>query len=208
MVSSEAPQDGRYMLRAWNFTGGGFDGVDLAGQTVALLQVSPDNLAVPGAAPGQGVLYLPEAATATQRTALLSWLRTSQPEVKAVKLETRTVPIQFAAAPESCQFSAGSFVSVKTAPRESCPTGGCGESLWYTPRTANAGFTVAANRASRVAEPLLKLKWEDAAKRSVFLAKFGEETPANNAFVSLAEVCHPAGGLAQAHDAHPAVTGP
>lgn len=208
MVSSESPQDGRYMLRAWNFSGGKYAEADLAGLTVALLQVSPDNLAVPGTAPGQGVLYLPEAATATQRAALVSWLRASCPDLAATKLETRTVPIEFTAAPESWRFSAGDFVSVKTAPRETCPTGGCGESLWYSPRTASSVFTVVANRASRVAEPLLKLKWEDAAKRSVFLARFGEESPARSTYVSLAEVCSPAVASVESHASHTALAGP
>jgi hypothetical protein len=45
VVSSEATLGGRYMLRAWNFSGGSFAGSDLAGLQVALLESSSDNLA-------------------------------------------------------------------------------------------------------------------------------------------------------------------
>jgi hypothetical protein len=50
-------------------------------------------------------------------------------------------------------------------------------------------FTVALDRSSEVTEPLLKLKWRDAGQRSVFLAKFGQPTPAKNIFVTTADFC-------------------
>ncbi|HWX22513.1 MAG TPA: hypothetical protein VN578_21640, partial [Candidatus Binatia bacterium] len=66
IVSSEAPLDGRYMLRAWSFAGGNFAGSDLAGLRVAMLQSSSENLAADKAEPGKAVIYLPEDATAKQ----------------------------------------------------------------------------------------------------------------------------------------------
>src|SRR3954452_1991655 len=59
VVSSEATLGGRYMLRAWSFTGGNFGGTELAGLQVALLESSPDNLASSKAASDHGVVYLP-----------------------------------------------------------------------------------------------------------------------------------------------------
>jgi len=195
IVSSEATLGGRDMVRAWRFSGGDFNGVDLAGLQVAVLQSSSENLAAPQADPGQAVIYLPQSATAAQRGALLAWLNLSQPGLKEARSQTRTVALDFASTSAGCVFSAGDFLSVRTAALETCPTGACGEALWYAPRSRTSVFTVAVDRASRVTEPLLKLKWVDAGKRSVFLAKFGENTPANDLYVSTADLCGPAGRL-------------
>jgi hypothetical protein len=193
IVSSEATLDGRYMLRAWNFSDGSFNRTTLAGLNLAVLQASGDNLASPEARAGSVIVYLPQAATAPQRQALLAWLKASQPDICAsTKLQTRIVPIQFSKTDTGYELSAGDFVSVKTAPLESCRTGACGEALWYSPRAHTSVFTVAMDRASTVAEPLLQLKWNDAGRRTVFLGKFGQETPARDLFVSSAELCGPA----------------
>ena len=195
IVSSEATLDGRYMVRAWNFSGGSFGGSDLAGLKVAVLETGSENLAAAKTDPGQVVVYLPESAKAEQRAALLAWLRSSQPELKTANLQTRSVPIQFTSTALGCAFSAGNFLAVKTAPIETCETGACGEALWYTPRSDTSVFTVAVDRASQVTEPLLKLKWNDAGKRSVFLAKFGENTSGKDLYVSTADLCGPLGKL-------------
>lgn len=196
IVSSEATLGGRYMLRAWNFTGGSFGGTDLAGLNLAVLQSSGDNLAAPKAHPGSVIVYLPQSASTTQRGALLAWLKSAQPDLDAAgKFQTHVVPIQFSKTDTGYALSAGEFVSIKTAPLESCQTGACGEALWYTPRARTSVFTVAVDRSSIVNEPLLQLKWSDAGRRTVFLGKFGEDTPAQNLFVSSADLCGPAAKL-------------
>src|SRR5476649_1399396 len=45
VASSESPQDGRYLLRVWNFTNGSYDGATLRSLQVALLETSEENLA-------------------------------------------------------------------------------------------------------------------------------------------------------------------
>src|SRR5437667_6879983 len=93
VVSSEEPLDGRYLLRAWNFTGGTFGGTDLAGLKVALLQTSPDNLAAEKTASDRAVVYLPLSASKAQRDALAAWIKANLPDLKSAKLQTRTVPL-------------------------------------------------------------------------------------------------------------------
>src|SRR6266700_1964019 len=70
VVSSEATLGGRYMLRAWNFTGGGFGGSDFSGLRLALLQTSSENLAADKTSADHSVVYLPPDATRGQRQAL------------------------------------------------------------------------------------------------------------------------------------------
>lgn len=196
IVSSEATLGGRYMLRAWNFSDGSFNGTPLAGLNLALLQCSGDNLAAPEAQAGSVIVYLPRAATMAQRRALLAWLKVSQPDIAAAtQLQTRTVPIEFSKTDTGYALSAGDFVTVQTAPVESCRTGACGEALWYTPRAHTSVFTVAVDRSSMVNEPLLQLKWNDAGRRTIFLGKFGQDTPAQNLYVSSSELCGPAARL-------------
>ncbi len=180
VVSSEATMGGRYMLRAWNFTGGEYAGVELAGLKLAALQVAWANLAAHKTGPGQVVVYLPESASVRERQALLDWFDARQMTGSKAPVATRVVPLRFALAKGACDFSAGRFVSVSTLPGGHLDTWSCGESLWYTPRTATSAFTVALDRSSAVQEPLLKLKWDDAGKKNVFLARFGgRNSPAN-----------------------------
>ncbi len=187
--------DGRYMFQAWNFTGGDFQGTAFAGLKLAVLQASSANLAAEKSSADRAVVYLPEGASAAQREALLGWLKDTMPEMKNARLDTRVVPLQFAKTAVGYAFSAGEAISVKTDSLESCDTGGCGESLWYNPRTPSSAFTVAVNRASHISEPLLELKWNDAGKRSIFLAKFGENAHPKNVYVTVADLCGPTGNI-------------
>src|SRR5213594_2404502 len=59
VVSSQATLDGRYMLRAWDFTGGSFAGVDLTGLQLTLLQSSSQDLAAEDSSSDQTIVYLP-----------------------------------------------------------------------------------------------------------------------------------------------------
>jgi hypothetical protein len=192
IVSSESTLGGRYMLRAWHFTGGSFQGTDLTGLNLVVLQSSSDNLATAEANAGSVIVYLPADLSTGQRDTLLAWLKSSQKDLgSVVTFQTRSVPLEFSKTATGYSVSAGDFVSVKTASLESCATGACGEALWYTPRAQTSMFTVAVNRSSKVHEPLLKLTWNEAGRRSVFLGKFGENTPTENLYVSSTELCGP-----------------
>lgn len=189
VVSSEATLGGRYMLRAWNFTGGNFAGADLAGLQVALLESSTDNLAASKTVCDRAVVYLPETATASQRKALVAWIKSNSVELKSAKLESRIVPLRLEKSENGYHFSAGDLISVNASTSAACGMGSCGEELWYTPRSTTTVFTVVANRSSHVSEPWLKLRWDDAGKRSVFLAKFGESASTKEIYVTAADFC-------------------
>jgi hypothetical protein len=192
VVSSEEPLDGRQMLRVWNFTGGSFDNVDLSGLRLAVLQSSAENLAAAGTKSGEAVAYLPANASDGQRAALVAWLKASQPDLTAARLHTRITDLRMSAQErKGYTFSAGEFITVSAASLESCETGACGESLWYNPRAVTTFFTVVADRGSRISEPLLKLTWNDAGKRSIFLGKFGEGSAAKNMYVTASDLCAP-----------------
>jgi len=195
VISAESPQEGRYMARAWDFTGGNFNGTDFSGLQLAVLQSSSDNLADANSKSGEAVVYLPKSATQTQRDALLAWLKSSQTDFHPTKLETRIVPLQFTKSQKGYVFTAGKFLQVKTAPLSQCGMGNCGETLWYQPRAQASVFTVVLNSRSKVSEPLLKLRWEATGNRDIFLARFGQTVPAKDLYVSLSELCGPGQNL-------------
>jgi len=187
VVSSESPLGGRYMFRAWDFTGGTFAGTDLQGLQVALLQTSTENLAAENGRADDSMIYLPENSTAAQRAALKAWLKSTVPGLKTAN--ARVVPLKFTTTERGYSFTAGKTISVKTAALESCETGACGEALWYTPRSQTSFFTVAVDQGSQITEPKLQLKWNDAGKRSIFLGRFGANDPARNVYVTTADLC-------------------
>ena len=189
IVSSESTLGGRYMLRAWNFSGGEFAGTDLTGLQVAVLQSADDNLAEQATKPGKAVVYLPQTATAAQQAALVAWIKEMEPQLGTASLQTRTTQLSFRRTKAGYDFSAGRYASVSTAPLETCKTGACGEALWYSPRSEASVFTVAVDRVSEVAEPLLELKWRDAGRRSVFLARFGDRPGQQEVYISSADFC-------------------
>jgi hypothetical protein len=194
VVSSEATTGGRYMLRAWQFTGGSFNGTDLNGLCIAALQSSSDNLAAPESIPGEAVVYLPSEATPSQRDALLGWLKSTQTDFKPSHLVTKTASLGFAKNASGYFFKVGDQIAVTTRLMEICDTGACGEALWYTPRSSTSVFAVEVTQSARVTEPSLKLKWTDAGKRNAFLAKFGD-TSAKENYVTATELCGPSGKL-------------
>ena len=187
VISSESTLNGHYMLRAWDFAAGKFNGADLKGLQVAVLQSSPDNLAADNSKSGEAVVYLPQNATAAQRDALLAWLKSGVKDFQPAKIQTRVASLRFERTEKTFAFSAGAFVSVKTS-SETCPIN-CGDTLWYQPRMATSLFTVAVNEGSRVQEPLLNMTWNDSDRRTIFLGRFGESDAAKNVFVSMNELC-------------------
>jgi hypothetical protein len=189
VVNSEAPQEGRCMVRAWDFAGGTFNGLDLAGLKVAVLQLSADNLADTDSKSGKAVVYVPESATVAQRNALVAWLKSSQADFHPADLQIRAAKLEFTKSEKGYAFSAGNFVAIKTASLEQCVMGSCGETLWYQPRSATSLFTVAVNHGSSVNEPLLNFKWNDSGNRSIFLGRFGEQTASKGVYVSMTELC-------------------
>jgi hypothetical protein len=188
IASSEATQDGHYLLRVWDFSGGSYDGIPMRGLKVALLETADQNLAAKGVQPTESMIYLPQLADSVQSAAILHWLTATDPELKQTKLHTRTIPMKFTHTGSAISFSAGDFVHIETRPFESCGLISCGESLWYTPRSAMTSYSVGVTSVAAVHEPGLSLRWIDHGKNNIFEGRFGESAT-TSAFVPPAFVC-------------------
>lgn len=195
VVSSEATLGGRYMLQVWDIAGGSWQGTDLSGLQVALLDTSSDNLASDGTRADKSVVYLPESATPAQREAVIAWLKANQQVLATKPIVTRVVPMSLTRSGSDISFAAGTFASLKTTSLQACRAQACGDDLWYSPRAQTSVFTVAFNLNSQVAEPALDLKWADNCRRTVFVGRFGDSPDAKNLFVQSAAWCGQAGNL-------------
>ena len=189
IASSEATQEGKCMLRVWNFTGGAQQDVNLTGLQVALLEIGNQNLATKNAAPTRAVIYLPTAATHAQSMALVEWLRSCVSPADLAGAATRVVSMSFHRSLSGVTFVAGDAAQIDLVPFEPCGLVSCGESLWYTPRSTVSTYTVGVTRASVVHEPLLALKWIDHGKNNVFVGRFGEGATAQATFTPPSLAC-------------------
>ncbi len=189
IASSEATQDGQYQLRVWSFVGGSHQGTEFHGLQVALLEAADLNLAVAGTQPTESMVYLPQSATPVQAAALIDWLKAVNPKLARAKLLMRTVPMELTHTRGAVSFSAGDFLHIETKPFEPCGLVSCGESLWYTPRSTMASYTVGVTSKAVVREPALALRWVDHGKNNVFLGRFGEGTTAQATFTPPALLC-------------------
>ncbi len=164
-ASGQITQGGRTLLRVWHFSSG-----SLSGLNVALLEKADANLALPQTEATASLAYLPASANAAQREALLGWLRENGMAPSAQKVAA----IRFDRESERATVKIGDAIQVSTrAMSLHCDAGGCGESLWYAPRSRAGEFSVAVNESSSIEEPALKLSWRESNVKSVFLAKFG-----------------------------------
>ena len=174
IASAEATQDGRYLLRVWDFSTGTHNGVAIDGHQVGLLETGAQNLADNKAQPSAAVVYLPQSATPAQSAALLDWLKTGNPELSSIRVQTRVLPMHFVREDGVVTFTAGNSVRVQVQSFQSCGLTSCGEALWYTPRSLLSSYTVEVTNESVVREPLLALTWIDYGKNNIFHGRFGE----------------------------------
>src|SRR5262249_8372380 len=103
-VSSEATLGGRYLLRAWNFSDGKFNGTDLAGLQVVVLEAGKENLAADKVGTEQAMVYLPSGGSAAQRDVLMAWVKQALPSTQVSKLQSRIVNIHFSRERENCSI--------------------------------------------------------------------------------------------------------
>lgn len=174
-ASAQATSGGRSMLRLWSFEEGEQDGVELRGLQVAALQAADQNLASAETKPAAAVLYLPHNATATQRGALVKWLKAADPEIASAPVSEKIADIKYAQNGARISLNIGEQIAMKTREIQKCDTGACGESLWYKPRTKIGDYTVLVNESSTVEEPALSLVWKDNSAKSVFFGSFGAD---------------------------------
>jgi hypothetical protein len=174
-ASAQATMGGRSLLRVWNIASGEMDGVNLGGLRVALVETAERNLAATGTQSQAAVAYLPADLGETQRAAVTRWLQWQRGDEATGQFVVKSAPIEYSREGGRVSIRVGETISLRTRAIAACDAGGCGESLWYEPRTQTSDFTVLVNEHSSVIEPALRLVWKDHNAKSVFFARFGDD---------------------------------
>jgi hypothetical protein len=184
-ASAQVTLGGRSLLRVWSFENGAYGGVDLVGLQIAALEVAEKNLALSDTHASAAVVYLPVQATDVQRQALVSWLKMTNPEIASARLVEKVAPISYSRDGSRISVQVGKEIALHTRSIMRCEAGGCGESLWYQPRSKTGKFTVLVNEHSSVNEPTLSLVWKDHYAKSVFFGRFGDDSKPEFRFAAL-----------------------
>jgi len=161
-----------YALRVWQFDSGQLNGVPLSGLTVALLEKSDVNLADATLPARAAVAYLPIGISPKQKAALTSWARANT-TVKLTDVDVKLLPLHAGITEAKVTFSAGKDIVFTGGTPVACNVGGCGEMLWYQPRSETSSFVVDQLGESRIIEPHLAMQWMDHGRRTLFVGRFG-----------------------------------
>ena len=174
VINGEAATAGREAVLAWRVDSGGFNGVPLDGLAVVAAVSGDANLSVHeiggDVANTRTALFVDARASETQRTALVTMVKTLADRVVGTVAEVTPASIEFVAGESDVKVAAS---TVRLAVRkEMSHDATCGNKQWFDPLStvhhAEMGITVenAFNGTS------LGTKWSDPNKRSGFFGTF------------------------------------
>ena len=182
-ANAEMGLEGQEAIMTWSIRKGELDGVNLDGLSVIAVVRAKDTLGDVGRFPASGsrsVLIVDKAATATQRDALIRFAKQKAGSVlgKTVKVETAPISVDVClagCAKDGCaSVRAGKLVEIETR----CLGGDdhlCGnEDLYYPPLTKVAGARAAYTMAGAFRGEGLDTRFNEANRRSAYLATFSD----------------------------------
>ena len=176
IMNSEAETMGRQALMAWRITSGSFDGVNLAGLTVAAAVAGDRNLGMRemgGEEPTavKAIITVDPRATAAQREALVKLVRELSRGLITHVVRVDVAPVRFATSQNYVEVSVPDSLLL-TVNKEMKHDPSCGAMQWFKP------FTILADASMGVAEEHsfdgqgLNTKWSAPNKRSAFFGTF------------------------------------
>lgn len=168
----EATLGGREALVAWHVEHGGYEGVDLAGTSIAALVVSDANLA--DGAPRRSIVYVDPALEATRAVALVRWLGATRADLLGTVERIDVRPLRVSVGDDAYSArAAGVFeLAGSTMPDRAC----CRMpfSVWYAPLEKRLeARTVGLDEVFDVREPSLDAAWSRPRENAAFRGWFG-----------------------------------
>ena len=169
--NGELVTTGQDAVAAWSFTGGAWNGVDLAGVRAVAAIGSPSNLGQDHAV-RKTALVVDSAATEAQAQAVAGLLKEKCRDGLGEIVSVRRAPVKFSHAASEYTVKADGFaaMSVQPMPNNEC----CAQpnNVWYTPLAPvdhrKVGFTKdAAYTGGGVSEP-----WQREGENSAFYGSF------------------------------------
>jgi len=186
-ANGEVNLDGQEAILAWRVSEGEWDGMDLAGLSVAAVVIANATLGDPHAEPlpARSMLLVDEAASEGQRAALASLARYLGGELLDTVVSQRAVPIAFEVDGARARLAVGeASAGAEVARLETRPLGvhdtHCGnEIIYYPPLTDTVEATPAATLVHTFNGDAgdgptggLGKTWSSPDKRSAFVGRF------------------------------------
>jgi hypothetical protein len=175
IMSSEAETIGRQAVLAWRIRSGRFNDVALDGLSVMAAVSGDRNLGIReigGAAPAwvKASVIVDERATASQRDALVGFVRAASGALIDEVVEVRTAPIRFDASAHQIEVSgAGARLAVQ---RHIHHDPSCGAMQWFHPFSAGADASLGFTDVNSFSGTALGTRWSHPNKRSGFVGTF------------------------------------
>src|SRR5215207_2025326 len=160
IMSSEAETIGRQAVLAWRIRSGRFNDVAL------------DGLSVIGAAPAwvKASVIVDERATASQRDALVGFVRAASGALIDEVVEVRTAPIRFDSTAHQIEVSGADARLAVQKHMHHDPS--CGALQWFHPFAAGAETALGFTDANSFSGKALGTKWSHPNKLSGFVGTF------------------------------------
>ncbi len=163
---------GREAVCAWRIDAGTFDGVDLAGVTIAAVIAADANLDE-GTAARRSVVHVDAALDSARSAAAVRWLATTRGSILGTVLEVRADPLRVAIDADSYTVVVPGALELTGAllPDRAC----CAmpQNVWYTPFERLERPLVGLDEAFEVRSPKLGRAWSRPGENAAFTGRFG-----------------------------------
>lgn len=172
-ANGEVNLAGQEAILAWRVERGAWDGVELAGRSVAAVVTASATLGDPHAdpLPARALILVDETADDRQRRALESFARAAAGDLLADVAAVETAPISFAVDGEAARVAAGDLVELETRALTHHDKH-CGNEVVYYPPLTDSRAEPAATVVHRFRGDALGRSWSSPDKRSAFVGTF------------------------------------
>lgn len=172
-ANGEVNLAGQEAILAWRVERGGWDGVELAGRSVAAVVTASATLGDPHAdpLPARSLILVDDRATESQRRALESFARAAAGGLLADVAAVEAAPISFAVDGEAARVAAGEVVELETRALTHHDRH-CGNEFVYYPPLTDSEAEPAATVVHRFRGDALGRSWSSPDKRSAFVGTF------------------------------------
>ncbi len=174
IMNGEAATAGREALLAWKVDRGQVDGVALDGLAVVAALASQTNLGIHEiggeSTPARAVIYTDARATAAQRQALVTMVKSLSGDLIGSVVKETATPIQFVDRGHVIDVSTDA-VKLSVAKHLSHDPS-CGNKQWFNPLTRVDRAEMGMTNQNAFSGPALCDKWSDPNKASSFFGTF------------------------------------
>ncbi len=184
-ANSEMNQIGKEAVLGWQVTGGEWNGVPLAGLSVAAIVRSQETLGVSTNNPSSAIVIVDDRATPEQAKALVAFARSGAPDLlsRVVRVDRSRIEFNLAqdagsghhhgeAAPTAAKFVVGDVARIETRAIDHHDSTCANAELYYQPLVASADVQPAFATTNQFSGNGLGTRWSSPGHASAFVGTF------------------------------------